>query len=213
MTDRTIPFAVGVDGSKIAIDPHWGHCITVGATRSGKSCTCYSLLAGVARDQSIAVVGCDPSSVLLGPFADAAPDGNPHIFLGTSEATLLAFLEFLAYLLAVMDWRIAKLRRIGRDKLRPSPGLPTVLLVLEEYAGLLAAFDVYDATRKPADRLKPLVLGYIGRLLREGAKVQMLVWCILQRPDAAIIGGADRSQYSRRITHRLDNADGVRMLN
>jgi hypothetical protein len=170
-------------------------------------------LAGVSRNQSIAVVGCDPSSVSLAPFADATTGGDPHIFLGTSDATLLALLEFLVYLLAIMDGRITQLRRAGLDKLRPSPGLPTILLVLEEYAGLLAACDAYDAIRKPGERIKPLILGHIGRILREGAKVQILVWAIIQRPDAAIIGGADRAQFSRRITHRLDNADGVRMLN
>jgi hypothetical protein len=112
-----------------------------------------------------------------------------------------------------MDRRIALLRHVGVDVLAIEPTLPTILVVNEEFAGLLAALEVSDNVRKPADRLRPKVLAHLGRILREGAKVRVFAFTIIQRPDAAIIGGADRAQYARRITHRLDNGDGVRMLN
>jgi len=205
---NAIPFAVGVGGKRVAIDLHKDHTILAGATRSGKTVTSYCLLAGVARDPLVAVVGVDPSALTLAPFEDA---GQELVVTGTAD--LPAVEAVLAELVAIMDERIARLRRSGVDHLIPSPELPTIRVVLEEYAGLLAAVEAYDAAAKPADRLKPRIAGHVGRLLREGAKAQVLVFTIIQRPDAALIGGGDRAQYARRISHRLDNRDGVRMLN
>lgn len=204
----SVPFAFDAHGNRLTADLHRYHTILAGATRSGKSATSYVLLAGASCDPSIAIVGCDPSSLLLAPFEDA---GQSQIVTGTRDLPAMA--ASLEALVQVMDERIAILRALGVDKFAPSPQRPTVLVVMEEYAGTLAACETYDAAQKPADRIKPKVLGAVGRLLREGAKAQIFVFTIIQRPDASILGGADRAQYSRRITHRLDNADGVRMLN
>ena len=205
---KPIPFGLDAEGRQVHADLHRAHTILAGATRSGKSSTSYVLLAGVARDRSAVVVGCDPSALLLAPFEDVGQEG-----LVTGTADLPAVVAVLDRVVRLMDGRIANLRRLGVDQLVPSPSLPTVLVVLEEYAGLLAACDAYDAAQKPGERLKPRVLSSVGRLLREGAKAQVLAFTVLQRPDAAVLGGAERAQYARRITHRLDNADGVRMLN
>ncbi len=87
-----------------------------------------------------------------------------------------------------------------------------IVVVLEEYPGLLEALSSFDAGQKPADRLRPRVEGAVARLLREGAKVGVRVILISQRMDASIVGGASRSQLGYRITMRVDNMDGIRML-
>jgi len=201
-------FAKNAYGEVVGFDAHTYHTIIVGATRSGKSSTAYMMLFRAAQDPNLVIVGIDPSGLTLAPFEDC---GQSLIATGSYDPS--RYVEILENLTALMDARTAMLRRCGTDKLKPSTATPTVLVVLEEYAGILATCDSHDSGAKPAERIKPLITGAVGRLLREGAKCQIFVWCILQRPDATLIGGGDRAQYSRRITHRLDNRDGVTMLN
>lgn len=125
--------------------------------------------------------------------------------LSTAPAEIERSLNLLRTLEAEMDSRNSRLARIGLDKVPAewlSERFPAILLVLEEYAGLLAAVD--QKTQRPE------VIRIVGRILREGAKASIHVMTILQRPEAAVLH--DRAQYSRRITHRLDNGDSVRMV-
>jgi DNA segregation ATPase FtsK/SpoIIIE-like protein len=202
-----VPFGIGTDGAKVYVDLSWASTILAGATRTGKSNTSYVLLGGASRDPATVVCGIDPSSLLLGPFSDA---GQPDIVLGTANPAAVA--ETLERIVQVMDGRIAMLRRLGVDKLVASVEIPTVLVVLEEWAGTLRACKTHDATAKPADRLLPRVEAAVGRLLMEGSKCGVQAFCLIQRADAALLGGDIRAQYARRICHRLDNRDGMVML-
>ena len=201
-------FAKNAYGEVVSFDAHQFHTIIVGATRSGKSSTAYMMLSAAARDSAVVVCGIDPSGLTLAPFED---NGQDLIATGSHEPARYA--EILDNLVALLSARNQRLRLDRADKMTATPETPTVVVVLEEYSGILAACDTHDAGAKPAERLKPRVQGAVGRLLREGAKCQILVWALLQRPDANLIGGGDRAQYARRITHRLDNKDGVVMLN
>jgi len=192
----------GFDGHEAA------HQIVIGQTRSGKSITNYFLLSQVAFDPLIAVIGLDASGLTLAPFADSGQD-----FVVTGSADVTHYAVVLENAVALMDYRTVSMRQLGVDNFVPSETAPTVLVLLEEYAGVLAACDAHDASVKPVERIKPRVLGAVGRLLREGAKTQILVWTVIQRPDAAVVGGADRAQYARRVTHRVDSAEAVKMLN
>lgn len=180
------------------------HTVISGATRSGKSVASYVILSQLADRQDIAVVGIDPSGILLGPWAEL--DGtHPWYALGASPDDLDHAVDVLTALVNLMDRRIADLLVHGVDKITDfTPEHPAVIVVLEEYAGLLSALDAHD--KKAAKTATALV----GRLLREGAKVGISVLTILQRPEASILH--DRAQYSRRVTFRLDNADSVRMV-
>ena len=180
------------------------HTVISGATRYGKSVASYIILSKLADRQDIAVVGVDPSGILLGPWAELN-HLHPWYALGTSPDDLDHAVDVLTALVNLMDRRIADLLVHGVDKITDfTPGHPAVVVVLEEYAGLLSALELHD--KKAAKTATALV----GRLLREGAKVGISVLTILQRPEANILH--DRAQYSRRVTFRLDNADSVRMV-
>lgn len=186
-----------------------------GQTRSGKSVACYSLLGQISERSDVLVTGVDPTGLLLGPWA-AAP-GAQWRQCGTENVERAA--EALSGLVAEMDRRIAALRSgsLGWvDALKPeqhcSADLPLVIVVLEEYAGLLEAARLNDAGRKPAERLAPQIEGYVSRLLAESAKVAMRVAILVQRADASIIGGAQRSNIAARYTLRVDNLDAVKMF-
>lgn len=186
------------------IDPLTMHTVVSGATRSGKTVGTYGILSQLSRIPYLRIIGIDPSSVLLGPLAETRPQ---DFALGSSPDTLEKSLEILQHLEQEMDRRTSSLLDLRTDKLNPThltPEHPAVLLVLEEYAGFLAALEGMDKKKKTeATRI-------IGRILREGAKTLVHVLTIIQRPEAAILH--DRAQYSRRISFRLDNDDGVKML-
>ena len=191
------------DGEPLDLDPHQLHTVVSGATRSGKSAFCYIYLASCAFDARVAVVGSDVSSILLAPFASASG------WVACGGEDLTAHLAVFQRCISLMTTRLSWLLAHRRDKLAPEDDFVTVIVVLEEFSGLLAAAEAHDAIHK-GERVAPMIRLLVGRLLREGAKVSILVFSVLQRPEAAIL--FDRAQYGRRISFRLDNADSVRML-
>lgn len=111
-----------------------------------------------------------------------------------------------------MDNRISRLLSLGVDKITPDRYFPALVIILEEYPGLIAAVKTMDAALKPADRLLPRLKSAVQRLIQEGAKAGLRVILVAQRMDAEIIGGSERSNIGNRISLRVDNADAVRML-
>jgi DNA segregation ATPase FtsK/SpoIIIE-like protein len=183
------------------------HSVIAGATRSGKSTLAYSVLSHAATSRHIAVVGVDPSGILLAPHRRSVSDWRVH--LGTDNPHFAV--DTMRELVGVMDARIDELMNRGLDKIPGAafgPAFPLLLVVLEEYAGTLDWLRSNDALHR--ERLLPQMVGAVGRLLREGAKVGIRVLTLLQRPEATVLH--DRAQYARRIAFRLDNADSVRML-
>lgn len=194
--------ARGWDGSPVQWRIPGPHTVVAGATRSGKSVFSYVVLSQLARLPFVRVVGVDPSGLLLAPFADT---GEEHIALGTSADDLNAAVEVLTWAETVMDERIVRLRQTGTDKFVDfTEDMPVLVVVLEEYAGLIAAMEGVD--KKKANEVKRIV----GRLLREGAKAGITCFTILQRAEANILH--DRAQYARRVSFRLDNTDSVIMV-
>jgi S-DNA-T family DNA segregation ATPase FtsK/SpoIIIE len=177
-------------------------------SRSGKSVLLYDLLAAVFNSPNVLVTGLDPTGLLLGPWADAP--GNDLRHCGTNN--LDQVVRVVNNLTALMDQRINDLRATWQDTTRVSTGTPLVVVVLEEYPGLLSVLNSHDQGLKPADRLENQVRLGIRRLIQEGAKAGIRVVMCAQRFDASIVGGAERSNIATRITFRVDNADAVRML-
>ncbi len=210
------PLVLGVDehGNAFGFDPTaTAHAALQGATRSGKSSTCYTVLAGLAHRLDVVVAGVDPSGILLAPFTTGR--GAPFIATGTRPEDLDHAVTALAGLIELMDDRIRDLLAQGLDKITDfTPAVPAVWIVLEEYPGLLAAAKALDAQRgaKPGDRLAPRLETAVGRLVKEGAKVGVLVLAIAQRMSADAIKTDDRMNLALRITHRVDNTDAVAML-
>jgi len=202
-------FGLNEHNEYIAWAPHAHHTLVAGGTGSGKTSTTYAMLAGAASDHTVQIVGVDPSSLLLAPFQEKSGEGLVEV--GTRYLGAAALL--LERVVDLMDTRTERLSELQVDVWPLAKSHPRILVVLEEYGGLLAACESQDGLADKAQgRLKPRVVRAVGRLLREGRKSGILVFTIIQRPDAQVIGGSDRSQYSRRIAHRLDNSDGVRML-
>lgn len=200
------------DGSQLVVDlaDAW-HLAIQGMTRSGKSVLTYTLLGSLAHRPEALVCGLDPTGILLGPWRDAPGAELRH--LGTADMATAG--EVAARIVAEMDRRIAWLMRSGLDKVPdPTPDLPVLVVVLEEYPGLLAAAEADDAAqgRKPAERVAPRIKAGVRRLIQEGAKAGVRVVLLAQRMDASIVGGAERSNLGTRISLRVDNGDAVRML-
>lgn len=195
----------GADLRRSLVDS--GHAIVQGQTRSGKSAWCYSLLGQLADAPDLTVAGCDPSGLLLGPWAARRPS---WVSLGTAGGAE-AHLAVLDALVAEMDRRMASLPS-GCDKLPISEATPLVLVVLEELPGLLRLAGT--APKPPAGQPKVAerIQSQLGRLLAESAKVAMRVLLVCQRADASIIGGYERAQCSLRISFAVDTADAVKML-
>lgn len=192
----------GEDGRPVRVDLGSGaHVIVQGATRSGKSVGLYGVLGQLARVPHVEVTGCDPTGLLLAPWRVRTAVVAPS--LGTVDpAAHVAVLEALT---STMDGRIRGIRR-GADAVDLGERCPLLVVVLEEYPGLLR---VLDGTDKALGRFARAA---VARLLSEGGKAGVRVVLVAQRAEAAVIGGFERGQASHRISFRVDTADAVKML-
>lgn len=204
-------------GHPVTLNPYTtAHAGMQGATRSGKSSTCYTLLAALAHRPDVIVCGVDPSGLLLAPFTtEHGGRGGAFIATGTSREDITHAVAVLVDLVAMMDARIRDLRSSGVDKLTTfTPTLPACWVVMEEYPGLLAAAKALDAEAgtKAGERLAPRLAASLGRLVKEGAKVGLFVLVLAQRMSADALNTDDRMNLALRITLRVDNGDAVAML-
>lgn len=188
------------------------HMIITGQTRSGKSVFCYSLLSQLAKNPAVRVVGIDPTEVLLHPFACR---GIYDPYLCTDPNAIPRMFDMLSWLKSEMDSRNAGLAYSMQDKVATfSPARPLIVCVLEEFPGLTRRCKAFDAAEglKPAERFAPRVAGLVESLLGEGAKAGIRLILLAQRADADVIGGAARDNLPTRISFKLGNPEGWRML-
>lgn len=213
-TADPVPVVVGrrEDGEDFTWCPITGsHLGLQGQTRSGKSVCAYTLLGGLAFRPDVLVCGVDPSGILLSPWK--AGRGGAWIATGTHDLTRAA--TALHAVVAEMDRRIAALEVRGLDQLAAfTVDLPVLVVVLEEWPGLLSAARTEDnaAGRQGADRIAPRIERAAGRLLKEGAKVGVRVLPLAQRMSSKAIDTDDRSNVPGRITLRVDSMDAIRMF-
>lgn len=189
------------------------HIAVQGQTRSGKSVWTYLLLSQVAAMRNALVAGIDPTGILFAPL-EGAPGADFRASRGRAEE-LEEYVHVLTRLVDLMDTRIDDLLAQGLDKMEEfTPENPLVIVVLEEYPGIIRALKAQDQTSgaKVADRLAPKVEALIGRLVSESAKVGIRVLAIAQRMSAQVMDTDTRSQMGTRISLRLDNADAIGML-
>lgn len=189
------PFLIGRDehGQDVTITD-LPHSLIVGSTGTGKSVAGYSLISQ-AISRGYRVCGVDPSNTTLRGIPGSV----------CSLGNLPAVDTHLESLVSEMDQRMTQLP-IDDDSLPVSNENPRVLICLDEYPALLRAVDATD--KKLATRIR----GHVSRLLFEARKVNISVLIMAQRPDAAILGGAERAQAGLRIAYRLDGPDAVRMV-
>ena len=179
------------------------HLAIQGQTRSGKTVLTYGLLMWASAMPDIVVAGCDPTNITLAPWAESRH--GKWQSMGTKDVE--THVEVLDRVVEVMDQRVQGLAARDIDKLSSfSPEEPLFLVVLEEYPALLETLKVQDKAAYQSVRAN------VSRLLLEGAKAGIRVLMIIQRADASIIGGVERSNIAIRFSLRVDNADAVRML-
>lgn len=198
------------DGADLVFDfTSASHTAIQGQTRSGKSVFLYTALSQLVKHPHAQIWGVDPNAVLLSPIVS---------FTGRSENFVLGSypeqaLELLIRLVGVMDERIAHLKESHIDKIEEfSQDMPLIVLVLEEFPGLIRQAELEDKSLKPAERLTPKIRGLVGRLVSESAKAGIRVVLVAQRADAEILDGASRAQMGQRFTFGVDNTDAVKML-
>lgn len=183
------------------------HCVVQGATRSGKSVWCYSILGQLARCHDVLIAGSDPSGILLGrPY-----EGTKHRdWQAVGSANVLDHLNLLRRIVAEMDRRITELPP-RQDKLTSTVDTPLMIVVLEEFAGLLRLASTLPTPKgeaKIVDQLRSL----FGRLVSEGHKVLIRIMVVSQRADATIIGGFERGQLGLRISFRVTDPEALVMI-
>jgi len=187
------------------------HTAIQGQSRSGKSVLTYVALSQLAAMRNVIIAGCDPTGILLNPFA-WAPRSDLRA-LGAGD--LNAHIDVLAALLSLMQARIDALLAKDLDKIETfTEETPLVVVVMEEYPGLLSAASSHDKATgaRAADAVAPRIASAVGRLARESAKVGFRLVLLAQRFSSQAVDTDTRSQFGARISLRLDNADAVRML-
>lgn len=194
------------EGGELLAEPGIpSHVCVQGVTRSGKSVWSYGTLAQLAPDPAVLVAGSDPTGLLLGRVWD---DTRHREWQVAGLADPPAHVAMLARVVREMDRRIADLP-LARDAVDTSPDLPLLVVVMEEYPGLLRALDAIKTRESnPGAEVRSMV----ARLLAEGAKAGVRVMLIAQRAEAAVVGAFERSQCSLRISFRVDNRASVELL-
>lgn len=188
------------------------HTLIVGATGSGKSVLSYGLLGAAAASPHLRVCGIDPTSLLLGPFDDRLGGDDPLIVLGNQPDRTVQVCDAL---IAELERRLKLLRQRGIDKLATAtPSEPAWVVVLEELPAIVRSLQAADKASgsKPADRLAPRFINALERLVSEARKCAMYVLALAQRPDAEVMGGYARAQFSTRVALRMESADDYRMI-
>lgn len=197
-----VALGVGEDGIAVTVDlAGSAHLIWQGTTGSGKSVGSYGFLSQLAHASDVRVTGSDVSGLLLGPWAGRDDHGPVVLGTGDPEAHVRLFEDAAAG----MDKRILGIPG-GRDAVVLGPHLPILLMVVEEYPGLLRLLEAVD--RKLAARARLA----LARLLAEGRKAGVRCLLIVQRAEAAVIGSYERGQASHRLSYRVDTAATIEML-
>lgn len=185
------------------------HYAFQGQTRSGKSVALYSFISQIRSIPFVSVTGIDPTGALpsrhdLIPWVLAGDGG-----IGVDDLSL-----WLDAVEKVLNQRLFDLRQSHYlDKFELNdPEHPLLLIVFEEFPGVLRSLKLAEAGVKPAERVSDRLKVIYGRLLMESAKVNIRTVTVAQRADAEFLGGAERAQIGCKITLKVDSIDAVKMF-
>jgi hypothetical protein len=201
--DEPLILGRGEDGSTLTHDLTGpAHLAVQGQNGSGKSVFTYGLLTQLCAAPDVLITGSDITGLVLGRAFDRTAHRDWQV---TGTRDLLAHVAMLDRLVAEMDRRLDAMPPRA-DKVVPTVGTPLVLVVLEEFPGLLRAAQASD--KKLAERITTTVL----RLVSEGRKAAFRVLMLAQRFEAnAVGGGYARDQFALRLSFRVP-ADSLVML-
>lgn len=214
VNDHPVLIAQGEDGTPIT--ETWTrvpNAVIQGATRSGKSVWCYSVLAQLADFDDVVIAGSDPSGLLLGrPYEGT----RHHEWQSTGSRDVYAHLALLRRLVDEMDARIAELPARADKWETFTPDRPLFVVVLEEFAGLLRLASTVPPPPKGEPgagiKVRDQLLALYGRLVSEGHKAGFRLQVITQRADATVVGGFERGQLGLKLSFRVDDREALPML-
>ena len=183
------------------------HLAVQGQNGSGKTNLVQGLLAQLAAAPDVLIAGSDITGLLLGrPF-----DGTAHrAWQAVGSGDLEAHAVLLEDLVAEMDRRLTTIPP-RCDRITPTATTPTVLVVLEEFPGLLRAAGALPKPRTGKSLAERITTAQL-RLLSEGRKAAFRVLTLAQRFEATAVGGGyARDQFALRLSFRVP-ADSLAML-
>lgn len=175
--------------------PGWGavHELIVGSTGSGKSRTARLRLAMARHTYNKRGQPC-VATWLLDPHQGASYSGwrdRIDVVARSGEEILVA----LAAAVTELNRRLKFLAASGREVLRPTPDMPHIRLIIDEFPGFIAAY--------------PQAAVLVARIVAEGRKVLIGATVLTQYPTADKLGG-DVSIRDGLLTtatvHRTGNA-------
>jgi S-DNA-T family DNA segregation ATPase FtsK/SpoIIIE len=167
------------------------HALFAGTTGAGKSGGLNVLMATLSACEDVVVWAVDlKKGMELGPWAPCID----RLATTPEEAAAL-----LADAVAVLQARAAWLARTGQRVWEPSPGLPALVIVIDEYAEL--------AEKAPA------AMADTDSIARLGRAVAVTLVAATQRPTQKAMGqGAVRSQMDTRICFRVRERKDVDLV-
>jgi len=185
-----------------------GHLAAQGGTGGGKTAFLSGLLAQLGAADDVLVAGSDITGLLLGRVWDGTVH-REHQTVGTHD--IAAHAAQLERLVADMDHRLEHIPS-RRDHITPTPTTPMIVVVLEEFPGLLRAADALPKPGKGQPTAGERIRSAVLRLLSEGRKAAFRVIMLAQRFEAtAVAGGYARDQFALRVSFRVP-ADSLVML-
>jgi CRISPR/Cas system-associated exonuclease Cas4 (RecB family) len=179
------------------------HLLVAGTTSSGKSVFLKGLVLALLRlpPEECRIVIVDPKMVDFTPFR--SPPLFRPVVTDPSEAVAL----FQSLVDSEMPARTRKLMEAGvpqRTDLPPG-SMPALVVVIDEFADLLASFTERD--------LKNQCIGAVQRLLQRARAVGIHLVIATQRPSVDAIPGALKANLPVRIAFKLPSApDSVTVL-
>ena len=167
------------------------HGLFGGATGSGKSGGVNVLMGNLTACADVVIWAVDlKRGMELGPWAGCIDR------LATTPAEARAL---LADAVAILEARAAHLATIGRRVWEPAPGMPALVIIIDEYAELTES--------------APEAAGDADSIGRRGRAVAVTLIAATQRPTQKAMGqGALRSQMDVRICFRVRERRDVNLI-
>lgn len=191
-TTAAVPVAVGLgryeDGSEFKIDLGL-HLLVGGLSGMGKSIFLRRLLAALASNPNVQLVGIDLKRVELSAFAPR---------LNRLARTPVEAADLVADLAATVDSRFARLETDGRDQWTTDDG-PYLALVVDELGDLLA-------------RGNARIQQDLRRIVTLGRAAGVIAILATQRPSHDVVPTSIRDNIGRRIAFATANRESTVMV-
>jgi CRISPR/Cas system-associated exonuclease Cas4 (RecB family) len=179
------------------------HLLVAGTTSSGKSVFLKGLILALLRlpPEECRIVIVDPKMVDFTSFR-SPPLWRPVV---TDPADAVALLQSLVDVEMPERTRTLIAARVPQRTELPRGSMPALVVVIDEFADLLASFTDRD--------LKTQFLGSVQRLLQRARAVGIHLVIATQRPSVDAVPGALKANLPVRIAFRLPSShDSVTVL-